>query len=113
MDARLRIAARSTSHDADDAVQAVFILLVQRAARMNTRVRLTGWLFESLRYTIRGIHRAHRRRRFHEHAAARSDPRSAPHPASDDTLRAFDAALPSSALLTATSSSFATTASSR
>lgn len=83
-----------TSQDADDAVQTVLILLVRKAPRMNTRVRLTGWLFEALRFTLRDIRRSHRRRRFHERRAARPLPPTPQAPfATSDTLRALDAAL--------------------
>src|SRR5690349_6929447 len=57
---------------AEDAVQVVFILLAQKAAVMN-RQKLSGWLFNTLRYTVRNIRRAGKRRSIHEQAAALRD----------------------------------------
>lgn len=58
-------------HLAEEAVQIVFILLAQKAAKMNNRPKLTGWLFNTLQYTIKDLRRAIARRSRHEQCAAR------------------------------------------
>lgn len=55
---------------ADDVTQAVFIVLVQKAARLREDVVLAGWLFNVVRYAAASARRAERRRKFHELRAA-------------------------------------------
>src|SRR5262245_56526980 len=55
---------------ADDATQATFILLAQRAATLRRQMVLSAWLFAALRYTCIAILRAERRRKHHQEQAA-------------------------------------------
>jgi RNA polymerase sigma factor (sigma-70 family) len=72
-------------HLAEDATQAVFMLLCQRAKKMKPRQKVSGWLFMALGYTVRSILRSRRRRRRHENLAAIERPASyAPPPLADD-----------------------------
>ena len=57
-------------HAAEDATQAVFVLLWQRAGGVAGRRKVTGWLFRAVGYTSRAMKRAERRRRKHEYRAA-------------------------------------------
>ncbi len=57
-------------HLAEDATQAVFVLLSQRASRMKPKQKLSGWLFLTLGYTVKSITRSRRRREHHEKLAA-------------------------------------------
>ena len=57
-------------HLAEDAAQAVFILLSQRANQMKPRQKLSGWLFLALSYTVKTMQRSRRRRRHHDKLAA-------------------------------------------
>jgi RNA polymerase sigma factor (sigma-70 family) len=59
-------------HLAEDAVQIVFTILAQKAPNMNARQKLSGWLFNTLQFTVKNVHRAERSRRKHESSAARS-----------------------------------------
>ncbi|MGA2441156.1 MAG: sigma-70 family RNA polymerase sigma factor [Tepidisphaeraceae bacterium] len=56
---------------AEDAVQVVFVLLAQKAHTMNTRQKLSGWLFNTLQFTVKNFRRAERSRRKHEANAAK------------------------------------------
>jgi RNA polymerase sigma factor (sigma-70 family) len=80
---------------AEDATQAVFILLSRRANRLTAHRNLTGWLFMTTRYTVQAIRRAERRRRIHERRAAmnRMEAHTDP-PAFTGTLDAAVAQLP-------------------
>jgi uncharacterized protein (TIGR03435 family) len=55
---------------AEDATQAVFVLLAQKAGKMAEPQKLSGWLFRALGYTVKTLRRAGRRRRLHEQQAA-------------------------------------------
>ena len=55
---------------AEDATQAVFLLLCQRAGKFRGRVRVSGWLFLATQFTVRAMQRTERRRRLHERRAA-------------------------------------------
>jgi RNA polymerase sigma factor (sigma-70 family) len=59
-------------HLAEDAVQIVFITLSQKAHTMNARQKLSGWLFNTLNFTVKNVRRAEQSRRKHEAAAAHS-----------------------------------------
>lgn len=50
------------SEDAQDVAQAVFILLAQRACTLRERSSLTGWLYETTRFTAMKFLRARTRR---------------------------------------------------
>lgn len=55
---------------AEDAVQIVFVLLARRSRKMPTHQKLSGWLFNTLGYTVKNLRRASRRRQMHEQLAA-------------------------------------------
>ncbi|MCL2640703.1 MAG: sigma-70 family RNA polymerase sigma factor, partial [Phycisphaerales bacterium] len=60
-----RMLGASRSH-ADDAVQAVFLLLSQRADRISPKGSLAGWLFRATRYCCANIKKSEDRRQRHE-----------------------------------------------
>jgi RNA polymerase sigma factor (sigma-70 family) len=60
----------SDSALADDATQATFILLAQKARSLRGETVLSAWLFQTLRYTCLATARAERRRRQRETQAA-------------------------------------------
>lgn len=73
-------AANRQLHDhqlAEDATQAVFILLLRKSPIMRSRHQLTAWLFNAMNYSVKNMLRARRRRQFHElraiHGAVESD----------------------------------------
>src|SRR5438552_17005307 len=55
---------------ANDITQAVFIVLSEKAARINPTASLAGWLFTTTRLTAKAALRAQERRRRHERKAA-------------------------------------------
>ena len=57
------------SEDAQDVTQAVFILLAQKAKRLRQNTILTGWLYESARFTAMKFLRTKARRQARERAA--------------------------------------------
>ena len=57
-------------HVAEDATQAVFVLLWRRAGSVAGRRKVTGWLFRAVGYAARAMKRAERRRRKYESRAA-------------------------------------------
>ena len=63
-------------HLAEDATQAVFILLCRRANQMKKEQsqKLSGWLFLTARYTAQSILRSRRRSQHHEKLAASQRP---------------------------------------
>src|SRR5689334_21822340 len=76
--------ARGDRHLADDATQAVFLLLAQRAGRLKPTVLLTGWLYNTARYAAANAVRAETRRRRHERQAATAMPTATPSAALSD-----------------------------
>ena len=55
---------------AEDATQAVFILLYQRARKLAGHAKIAGWLFTTVNFTARAMMRARRRREYYERKAA-------------------------------------------
>ncbi|HEY7118373.1 MAG TPA: sigma-70 family RNA polymerase sigma factor, partial [Tepidisphaeraceae bacterium] len=70
--------ARGNRHLAEDATQAVFLLLAQRAGRIGANVVLPGWLYQTARHAAANAVRAEDRRRRHERAAAQIMPLTTP-----------------------------------
>jgi RNA polymerase sigma factor (sigma-70 family) len=64
------------AHAAEDAVQAVFILLAQKAAMLKPGVVLAGWLHNTARYVCSNMKRVEGARRRHEMKAAGQRPTS-------------------------------------
>jgi RNA polymerase sigma factor (sigma-70 family) len=58
------------SHLAEDAVQAVFVLLCRRIKESKAPAKLSGWLFLTVQFTVRSMIRAKLRRQLHERQAA-------------------------------------------
>lgn len=59
-----------SEEDAEDATQAVFLLLMKKASRLPASVRLSGWLHTSARYTAQNALRLREIRRKREREAA-------------------------------------------
>lgn len=66
----LRRLNRQTA-EADDAAQAVFIVLARRAGSINPRIVLSCWLFQTAKYVVAHIHRDRARRKKHEGVMAK------------------------------------------
>ncbi len=66
---------------AEDATQAVFLLLAQKAGSLGRGVSISGWLFTAARLVSRNMARGERRRHQHEEEAVQGmDHRSLPEP---------------------------------
>src|SRR4051812_41376106 len=59
-------------HLAEDATQTVFILLARNSHAMRSHPRISGWLFTTLRFAVKNIRIADRRREARERRAARA-----------------------------------------
>ena len=55
---------------AEDATQAVFLILAQRAATLSANVVLAGWLYNTARHAAANVRRGELRRKHHEREAA-------------------------------------------
>jgi RNA polymerase sigma factor (sigma-70 family) len=64
------------SHDADDAAQAVFLILWKKAAGLPADVKLAGWLYRTAEYTARKAATALERQRRRERKAVIMNPPS-------------------------------------
>jgi RNA polymerase sigma factor (sigma-70 family) len=57
------------SHDAQDITQAVFVILAKKAANLRQRTNLTGWLYETARFTSSQLLRTRARQQAREQEA--------------------------------------------
>jgi uncharacterized protein (TIGR03435 family) len=80
---------------AEDATQAAFIILLQKAHAMPSNTKISTWLFSVLQFTVKNLRRSRRRRRFHEfRSAARGlEPVSNPAAVSNEVTARLDAAV--------------------
>ena len=83
----------TSSADAPDVTQAVFILLTKKAPKIPHRGTLIGWLHHTTRLCAANLRRIQSRRRRHEREAAMSRPESIPAAIPSDLSAHLDAAL--------------------
>ncbi|HEY1686110.1 MAG TPA: sigma-70 family RNA polymerase sigma factor [Tepidisphaeraceae bacterium] len=60
-------------HLAEDATQAVFLLLARKAHAMNENHKISGWLFNATQYTVKSIRRSNSRRQKYERDVAKAE----------------------------------------
>jgi RNA polymerase sigma factor (sigma-70 family) len=76
--------------DADDAAQAVFLLLIRKAPSLIGRTDLTSWLYQACQFVARHVIRERARRRKTELEAIAMKPISSVSPELEDTLQVLD-----------------------
>src|SRR2546423_1796036 len=80
-------------HLAEDAVQTVFLLLARKAPDMHDHPKLSGWLFNTLHYTVCAIRRNEQRRQAREREAARRIDNPGEQRCSPELIEALDEAV--------------------
>ncbi len=78
---------------AEDIVQAVFLLLSQKAGTLGPEMLVRGWLFQATRYAARNARRAEDRRKEREREVAAMRPESTSHEGSEEIGPHLDDAL--------------------
>src|SRR5580658_6441666 len=64
-------ARRQAPQAADDVVQAVFLLLAQKAAKISRQASISGWLYRTVGYCCANVQKMENRRRHYELEAAK------------------------------------------
>jgi RNA polymerase sigma factor (sigma-70 family) len=75
------------SHDAEDAAQAVFLVLWEKAAALRRRNSVAGWLHHVARNVCRNVKRARKARKSHERKAAEMTDQDQTEPAKWDDIK--------------------------
>jgi RNA polymerase sigma factor (sigma-70 family) len=84
---------RRVGLDADDAAQAVFLLLIRKAPSLIGRTDLTSWLYQACQFVARHVIRERARRRKTELEATALKPIPSVSPELEDTLQVLDQAI--------------------